>query len=237
MSMFRNLHSGCHMAVRLFLAVNLYQFVFNVWFQKSSGGALKVSKVKSPKAKSSALTTPPPTPEKTIESLLPEATAQEVTQWLHHNRFSHYVKVFQNFAGACRDLYVYVMRDVIAYNSFVSCGCMKHMAGVTSYLLYAGADLLRLSRDDLIQICGLADGIRLNNALQSKHVRPKLTIYVCQTKSRKSRATQADDLPVRLPKSRKLHAKNVMLHRLDLIQWAQKKELVAGIAESVNTNE
>ena len=31
-----------------------------------------------------------------------------------------------------------------------------------------GADLLRLTREDLIQICGLADGIRLNNALQSK---------------------------------------------------------------------
>ena len=34
--------------------------------------------------------------------------------------------------------------------------------------LISGADLLRLTRDDLIQICGLADGIRLNNALQSK---------------------------------------------------------------------
>ena len=31
-----------------------------------------------------------------------------------------------------------------------------------------GADILRLTRDDLIQICGLADGIRLNNAIQSK---------------------------------------------------------------------
>ena len=81
----------------------------------------------------------------TAEPLMTEATAQEVTQWLHHNRFSHYVKVFQNFAGA---------------------------------------DLLRLSRDDLIQICGLADGIRLNNALQSRHVRPKLTIYLCQTQTR-----------------------------------------------------
>ncbi|CAG5116639.1 unnamed protein product, partial [Candidula unifasciata] len=32
---------------------------------------------------------------------------------------------------------------------------------------FSGADLLRLSRDDLIQICGLADGIRLDNALQA----------------------------------------------------------------------
>ena len=38
----------------------------------------------------------------------------------------------------------------------------------TFNLLSVGADLLRLTRDDLIQICGLVDGIRLNNALQSK---------------------------------------------------------------------
>ncbi|ESO86835.1 hypothetical protein LOTGIDRAFT_128306 [Lottia gigantea] len=73
--------------------------------------------------------------------LLGDATAAEVTQWLHYHRFSHYVRIFQNFSGA---------------------------------------DLLRLTRDDLIQICGLADGIRLNNALQSRSVRPRLTIYVCQ---------------------------------------------------------
>ncbi|XP_072024394.1 transcription factor CP2-like isoform X2 [Amphiura filiformis] len=45
---------------------------------------------------------------------------------------------------------------------------------------FAGADLLRLGRDDLIQILGPADGIRLNNALQERHVRPRLTMYVCQ---------------------------------------------------------
>lgn len=33
---------------------------------------------------------------------------------------------------------------------------------------FSGADLLRMSRDDLIQICGDADGIRLHNALNSK---------------------------------------------------------------------
>ncbi|XP_076437440.1 transcription factor CP2-like isoform X2 [Babylonia areolata] len=45
---------------------------------------------------------------------------------------------------------------------------------------FSGADLLRLNRDDLIQICGVADGIRLNNALQSRSVRPRLTIFICQ---------------------------------------------------------
>ncbi|ELT94029.1 hypothetical protein CAPTEDRAFT_222821 [Capitella teleta] len=94
------------------------------------------------------------------EGLLSGDTAQQVTQWLHANRFANFVRTFQNFSGA---------------------------------------DLLRLSRDDLIQICGVADGIRLNNALQSRYswksmlkikqsfiyssdrtVRPRLTVYVYQ---------------------------------------------------------
>lgn len=31
-----------------------------------------------------------------------------------------------------------------------------------------GADLLKLTREDLVQICGPADGIRLYNALKSR---------------------------------------------------------------------
>ncbi|XP_078544457.1 upstream-binding protein 1 isoform X2 [Lissotriton helveticus] len=45
---------------------------------------------------------------------------------------------------------------------------------------FSGADLLKLSREDLIEICGPADGIRLFNALKSRSVRPRLTVYVCQ---------------------------------------------------------
>ncbi|XP_053322436.1 upstream-binding protein 1 isoform X2 [Spea bombifrons] len=45
---------------------------------------------------------------------------------------------------------------------------------------FSGADLLKLTREDLVQICGPADGIRLFNALKSRAVRPRLTIYVCQ---------------------------------------------------------
>ncbi|KAM6959347.1 upstream-binding protein 1 isoform 2-T3 [Aplochiton taeniatus] len=45
---------------------------------------------------------------------------------------------------------------------------------------FSGADLLKLTRDDLVQICGPADGIRLFNALKSRSVRPRLTVYVCQ---------------------------------------------------------
>lgn len=33
---------------------------------------------------------------------------------------------------------------------------------------FAGSDMLRMSRDDLMQICGQADGIRLYNALHAK---------------------------------------------------------------------
>ncbi|XP_077285183.1 transcription factor CP2 like gemini isoform X2 [Arctopsyche grandis] len=43
---------------------------------------------------------------------------------------------------------------------------------------FSGSDILRLSRDDLIQICGLADGIRLFNALHAERAPAKLTIYV-----------------------------------------------------------
>uniref|UniRef100_A0A1B6DZZ2 Uncharacterized protein n=1 Tax=Clastoptera arizonana TaxID=38151 RepID=A0A1B6DZZ2_9HEMI len=44
-----------------------------------------------------------------------------------------------------------------------------------SFSSFSGADLLRLSRDDLIQICGLADGIRLFNVLHTK----AKTLYFC----------------------------------------------------------
>uniref|UniRef100_A0A8C6MAZ3 Transcription factor CP2 n=1 Tax=Nothobranchius furzeri TaxID=105023 RepID=A0A8C6MAZ3_NOTFU len=45
---------------------------------------------------------------------------------------------------------------------------------------FSGSDLLKLTREDVIQICGPADGIRLFNALKGRVVRPRLTIYVCQ---------------------------------------------------------
>eukprot|EP00058_Branchiostoma_floridae_P027386 XP_002612877.1 hypothetical protein BRAFLDRAFT_129980 [Branchiostoma floridae] len=50
---------------------------------------------------------------------------------------------------------------------------------VRTFNNFAGADLLRLTREDLVQICGPADGIRLFNALQARAIRPRLTMYVC----------------------------------------------------------
>lgn len=50
----------------------------------------------------------------------------------------------------------------------------------SSFCCSPGADLLKLTKEDLVQICGAADGIRLYNSLKSRSVRPRLTIYVCQ---------------------------------------------------------
>ncbi|XP_051157378.1 transcription factor CP2-like protein 1 isoform X4 [Leptopilina boulardi] len=47
----------------------------------------------------------------------------------------------------------------------------------STFANFSASDILRLSRDDLIQICGLADGIRLYNALHSKAPAPKLSLY------------------------------------------------------------
>nr|XP_033786261.1 upstream-binding protein 1 isoform X4 [Geotrypetes seraphini] len=61
---------------------------------------------------------------------------------------------------------------------------------------FSGADLLKLTREDLVQICGPADGIRLFNALTSRSVRPRLTIYVCQEHTKNvqlERQQDADD--------------------------------------------
>lgn len=40
----------------------------------------------------------------------------------------------------------------------------------TTFASFSGSDLLRMSKDDLVQICGLADGIRLYNTLHTKYV-------------------------------------------------------------------
>ncbi|XP_049308823.1 transcription factor CP2-like protein 1 isoform X2 [Bactrocera dorsalis] len=53
---------------------------------------------------------------------------------------------------------------------------------LTSYLStfshFSGADIMRMSKEDLIQICGLADGIRMFNILRAKAIAPRLTLYV-----------------------------------------------------------
>ncbi|KAM8934054.1 transcription factor CP2-like protein 1 [Pelodytes ibericus] len=48
------------------------------------------------------------------------------------------------------------------------------------FLNYSGADVFKMSRDDFIQVCGAADGIRLFNIVKGRNIRPRLTIYICQ---------------------------------------------------------
>lgn len=46
------------------------------------------------------------------------------------------------------------------------------------FQMFNSKDLLNLSREDLIQICGLTDGIRLYNCLHIKVSQPKIPIYL-----------------------------------------------------------
>lgn len=41
----------------------------------------------------------------------------------------------------------------------------QHM---TTFAHFSGADLLRMSKEDIIQICGVADGIRMYNTIHLK---------------------------------------------------------------------
>uniref|UniRef100_A0A8C5Q8E7 Transcription factor CP2 like 1 n=1 Tax=Leptobrachium leishanense TaxID=445787 RepID=A0A8C5Q8E7_9ANUR len=45
---------------------------------------------------------------------------------------------------------------------------------------FTGVDILKMSKEDFVQVCGPPDGIRLFNAVKARNVRPRLTIYVCQ---------------------------------------------------------
>ena len=49
---------------------------------------------------------------------------------------------------------------------------------LTTFTNYSGFDLLRLSRNDLKDLIGATDGIRLHNALQNKAVISTLCVYV-----------------------------------------------------------
>uniref|UniRef100_A0A8C3F9D0 Grh/CP2 DB domain-containing protein n=1 Tax=Chrysemys picta bellii TaxID=8478 RepID=A0A8C3F9D0_CHRPI len=60
---------------------------------------------------------------------------------------------------------------------------------------FTGADLLKLSRSDLIQICGAADGIRLSHALKARCIRPRLTLYMSREPQANGRDTPEDSHP------------------------------------------
>ncbi|XP_076337466.1 transcription factor CP2-like isoform X11 [Tachypleus tridentatus] len=67
---------------------------------------------------------------------------------------------------------------------------------IETFTNYCGSDLLRLTRNDIIQICGFADGIRLFSTLQSRRIPPCLTLYVCPSSEKVFRAIFLDNLTV-----------------------------------------
>lgn len=46
-------------------------------------------------------------------------------------------------------------------------------------LKYVGADLLKMSKEDFVQICGPADGIRLFNAIKGRFVTVFFLYVIC----------------------------------------------------------
>lgn len=68
-------------------------------------------------------------------------------------------------------------RDANATQTIAWLRASRFDAFVSTFTNFSASDILRLSREDLIQICGVADGIRLFNTLHSKAPIPKLTLY------------------------------------------------------------
>ena len=76
---------------------------------------------------------------------------------------------------------------------------------------FTGSDLLALSRDDIIQICGPADGIRLYNALRAKAIHPRLTLYLTSP-------SQSDDT-------------NIAIYKAFYLEKASVAELVKAVRQ------
>ena len=54
----------------------------------------------------------------------------------------------------------------------------RYGAHISCFRNYCGRDMLRLMRDEIVTLCGLADGIRLYNDLHMVAVAPRNTLYV-----------------------------------------------------------
>ncbi|KAF8763381.1 transcription factor CP2-like isoform X1 [Argiope bruennichi] len=67
---------------------------------------------------------------------------------------------------------------------------------VETFQHYQGIDMLRLSQDDCIKICGLTDGLRLFNTLQNRPIMPKKVIYARYPNEKVYRAVYVHELSV-----------------------------------------
>lgn len=75
---------------------------------------------------------------------------------------------YQNSSGAFINTPLNISKDTTPM--LLGQWLQMHRLGqyVATFAQFSGADLFRMSKEDLVQICGLADGIRLYNTLHSK---------------------------------------------------------------------
>ena len=66
------------------------------------------------------------------------------------------------------------------------------------FISYTTNDLLRLSKEDMINLCGAPDGIRCYNMAHNIHIRPKLTLFVTFAESSYYSALFVADLKSKL---------------------------------------
>ncbi|XP_068102254.1 transcription factor CP2-like protein 1 isoform X3 [Hyperolius riggenbachi] len=85
---------------------------------------------------------------------------------------------------------------------------------------FSGADLLKMSKEDFIQVCGPADGIRLFNAVKGRTVRPRLTIYVCHESEQSRAAVQ----------HKREHSDNLCVYHAIFLEELTSFELIEKIA-------
>jgi len=72
----------------------------------------------------------------------------------------------------------------------------RYSSLLANFRNYNGRDLLRLSREDVISMCGLSDGIRLYNDLHMAPVAPRTTFYVSLKETNKYDALFLEELTV-----------------------------------------
>ena len=72
----------------------------------------------------------------------------------------------------------------------------RYSSLLANFRNYNGRDLLRLSREDVISMCGLSDGIRLYNDLHMAPVAPRTTFYVALKDTNKYDALFLEELTV-----------------------------------------
>eukprot|EP00095_Tigriopus_kingsejongensis_P001080 maker-scaffold1123_size61443-snap-gene-0.27 protein:Tk01080 transcript:maker-scaffold1123_size61443-snap-gene-0.27-mRNA-1 annotation:"hypothetical protein DAPPUDRAFT_306508" len=68
---------------------------------------------------------------------------------------------------------------------------------ISNFRNYTGRDMMRLMREELINICGLVEGIRLYNDLHMIAVSPRATFYVAQKDSHEYQALFLEELTLR----------------------------------------